>query len=575
MTKGARILLILLSLGLAALFLFPTVKWYFFTGEQKQELANASMDRIREYAQARASEDLELLKDFSSNDDGLSQPVPEELIYLIDFAKDNYKLVDRDIPSDWTVYDLLKGFLSGTDAYRSMEDSYRQEVIDLKAMKNKAIQLGLDLYGGMSVVIQADEESLADRLGHSPSNDELNQALNLAMEILNNRIDQFGVTEPQIRKMASENQIMIDVPGEVDPERVNSFLMGKGRLGFYMEDEEATQAIQDYIAQGGLVVDGRPVDDNVIDAGLAVRGFYKKDSYGADIFQNYRVTTEEVGLDGSHIQSAQVNYDQVTGSPYVIFTLDTEGGDLFFRLTSANQNKILTVVMDDKIKTAARINEPIRSQVRITGFDQTEANALALVLRTAAMPVDLEVKSQTSVGASLGADTITAGIKAIAIGLATVVLFMAIWYRRAGLIADMALILNFLFIIAVLSAFKLTLTMTSIAGIILNVGMAVDANVIIFERIKEELRLGKSRAAAIEGGFRKAFWTIMDANITTFIAALFLSMLGSGPVQGFAVTLAVGIFSSLFTAIFVSHYFFDLGTELLKKDKLKIGWGIK
>lgn len=582
MTKGTRILLILLALGLAALSLLPTIKWYFYTSEEKQNLANSSMTKIREYAEESASRDLDILVDLSRDDQKVQGPVPEELTYLLDTAKENRKLVEKDIPKEWTVKDLLSSFSDGSRVYKAMESYYREEILALKELKQHSINLGLDLYGGISVVIEADENSLADRLiadnqleeGQSPSKEQLAEALTLATEILNNRIDQFGVTEPQIRKMTSENQILIEVPGEVNPDTIHNFLMGKGRLGFYIVDDAATSAVLNYVDGGGRIVNGRPADDpDMIDVGLTVRGFYKKDAYNKDVFQRYVVTTSSAGLDGGHIESAQVETNQVTGDPYVVFALDADGGDLFYALTSENTNKTMAVVMDGKVKAAAVISGPIRDRVQITGFDRSDADALALVLKTAAMPIDLSVKSQNTVGASLGADTIDAGLKAIGIGLAAVMIFMALWYRRAGLIANLALLLNFVFIVAILSALRLTLTMTSIAGIILNVGMAVDANVIIFERIKEELRLGKSRAAAIEGGFRKAFWTIMDANITTFIAALFLSMLGSGPVQGFALTLAVGIMSSLFTAIYVSHYLFDVGTEMLKQTKVRIGWG--
>jgi preprotein translocase subunit SecD len=575
MNRGTRFFLILVCVFIGVMFLLPTVKWYFFTTPEMQTMANGTTDSIREYAENKAGVSLDELIKLSATEEGLNGSMPGELEFLVDRAKENYKLVGEKAPREWTVKTVLSGFNSGQEVYRALEDSYREEIQALKETKNQSIKLGLDLFGGLSVVIEADEASLSDRLGHSPSAEELNDALNRAMEILNNRIDTFGVTEPSIRKVASDNQIMIEVPGEVDPEQVNSFLMGKGRLAFHIVDNGATEIIQNYTAQGGQVKNGRPVDNDIIDKGLTVRGFYKKDSYGQDVFQRYAVITSEVGLDGEHIESATVTSDQVTGKPNVVFYLDKEGGELFYKLTSSNVDKPLAVVMDDKIKSIANISEGIRDSVRVTGFNTQEANDLALILRTAAMPVDLEVKSQSIVGATLGEETRNAGLMAITIGFASVFVFMLLYYRRAGLVADIALLLNLFFITAVLSAFRFTLTMTSIAGLILNVGMAVDANVIIFERIKEELRLGKSRSASIEGGFRKAFWTIMDANITTLIAALFLSMLGSGAVRGFAVTLAVGIISSLFTALFVSHFLFDVGTENLKQNKIKIGWGLK
>jgi preprotein translocase subunit SecD len=574
MNKRLRFIVVLFFLGLGAYFLYPTVQWYYNTPEEKKTLANGSKEQIRNYAKIEASEDLDTLVELVK--DSPEADFPADIDFLVSVAKDNYKLEKRDMPDSWTVQSVLAGFQSGTEVYSALEDYYRDDILSLKELKNKTLMLGLDLSGGMSVVVEANMDSLEERLERKPTEEDMKEALTLAMEILNNRIDKFGVTEPQIRKQ-SNNQILIEIPGEVDPERVNSFLMGKGNLNFHIVDDAATSRMAQYALQnpGETFENGRPSDTSILEAGLLVYGHYKKDSYGIDQFQRYVVISEEVGLGGQHIEQANVIADQVTGQPNVIFNLDSEGGEIFYKFTSDNTNNTLAVVMDDKVKAAARISEPIRNSVRITGFDSGEANDLALVLRTAALPVELEVTNETAVGASLGNEAIDAGLKSILLGFIGVFIFMIIYYKGAGLIADLALILNLIFIVAILSSFNMTLTMTSIAGLILTVGMAVDANVIIFERIKEELRLGKSRSAAVEAGFKKAFWTVMDANITTFIAAIFLSQLGKGPIQGFAITLAVGIVCSLFTAIFVSRLVFDFGSEVLKKDKISIAWGLK
>jgi preprotein translocase subunit SecD len=574
MNKRLRFIVVLFFLGLGAYFLYPTVQWYYNTPEEKKTLANGSKEQIRNYAKIEASEDLDTLVELVK--DSPEANFPADIDFLVSVAKDNYKLEKRDMPDSWTVQSVLAGFQSGTEVYSALEDYYRDDILSLKELKNKTLMLGLDLSGGMSVVVEANMDSLEERLERKPTEEDMKEALTLAMEILNNRIDKFGVTEPQIRKQ-SNNQILIEIPGEVDPERVNSFLMGKGNLNFHIVDDAATSRMAQYALQnpGETFENGRPSDTSILEAGLLVYGHYKKDSYGIDQFQRYVVISEEVGLGGQHIEQANVIADQVTGQPNVIFNLDSEGGEIFYKFTSDNTNNTLAVVMDDKVKAAARISEPIRNSVRITGFDSGEANDLALVLRTAALPVELEVTNETAVGASLGNEAIDAGLKSILLGFIGVFIFMIIYYKGAGLIADLALILNLIFIVAILSSFNMTLTMTSIAGLIFIVGMAVDANVIIFECIKEELRLGKSRSAAVEAGFKKAFWTVMDANITTFIAAIFLSQLGKGPIQGFAITLAVGIVCSLFTAIFVSRLVFDFGSEVLKKDKISIAWGLK
>ena len=211
----------------------------------------------------------------------------------------------------------------------------------------------------------------------------------------------------------------------------------------------------------------------------------------------------------------------------------------------------------------------------ISGFSVDEDQNLQKVLQTAWLSVPLEVESQQVIGASLGDQAIQQGIKALVVGLAAVLVFMLLYYLGAGVNAIVAQVLNMYIMFSVLSAFNLTLTLSSIAGMILTVGMSVDANVIIFERIKEELRNGKSRAAAIASGFDNAFWAIMDSNITTFIAAIFMSQLGTGSIQGFAVSLAIGVVSSVFTALVVSRLMFDFGTDVMKKQHVSISWRVK
>ncbi|HQG39608.1 MAG TPA: protein translocase subunit SecD, partial [Spirochaetales bacterium] len=267
--------------------------------------------------------------------------------------------------------------------------------------------------------------------------------------------------------------------------------------------------------------------------------------------------------------------DPVTGQPTVVFHLDPEGGEIFYKLTTANVKKRMAVVLDDRIKSEATISEGIRDSVMITGFNQEEAQNLSLILRTGALPVELIVESQQAIGSSLGEDAIREGKNAIIIAIILVIGFMLIYYKGAGINAAIAQVLNLYFILSILSAFNLTLTLPAIAGFVLTLGMAVDANVIIFERIKEELRAGKGRKASIEAGFQKAFWAIMDSNVTTIIAALFLAQLGTGPIKGFAITLAIGNMSSLFTSLFVSRLMFDFTTDITKSEKVSISWRIK
>jgi preprotein translocase subunit SecD len=575
MSKRSRLFVVLLVLVVSGVFLYPTFEWYFMIPEAQKELAAGSRQQIQAYARGQAAKAVEELKSLAENSP--EEAVPERYEYLKPLSKAQYQLDGRDVPKQWTIANLLAGFTAEREAFQAVEDYYRGELFELKDQGTSVLQLGLDLSGGMSILLEADLDSLEERLGHPPTLDDQNQAVGRAMEILNNRIDRFGVTEPQIRQQGS-NQINIDIPGAADPERVNSFLMGRGSLNFHIVDQDLSQEVHQYFLQNpsaAFTEQGDIITPDFIPAGYVVRGFFEKDLYGIDQLQRWVVIREEVGLDGNHIQDASVGSHPVTNKPVINFNLDLEGGEIFFQLTSSNRGETLAILMDDKVRSMARINEPIRDRVQMTGFDRQEANDLALVLRTAAMPVDLKINNQQAVGASLGEDSVQQGLKAISLGFALVIAFMLVYYLGAGLVANIALILNLVIIVAILSAFNLTLTLTSIAGLILTVGMAVDSNVIIFERIKEEYRLGKTPEAAVRAGFRKAFWTIMDANITTFIAALVLSQLGSGPVQGFANTLAVGIVSSMFTALFVSRLVFDFSVEQLKVNKLSMGWRVR
>ncbi len=575
MTKLMRILLVLVFVGLGVVFLYPTVTWYFFTDQEMKTLANGTLNEIRLWAEDEASSTAEEIRKLSQDTEAVSAPLPDEFGFLKDAAKENYRLANEEVPRDWTLGAVLNGFRDFDEVSSAIEDYYRQSILDLKEMKGQILALGLDLSGGLSVVLEPDFTALEEASTEVLSAEDRSAALESALEVINNRIDTFGVTEPQIRRQLDDS-ILIDIPGEADPERINSFLMGRGSLGFHIVDDAGTEAIRSYAASGGKIVDGRPADEGILAEGLVALGYYTKDSYGIDQFNGWIAVPETPGLDGSHIREANPETDPNTLQPVVTFRLDAEGATIFQRLTSENTQKYMAVVLDKKIKANALITETIPGgSVRVTGFNYQEANDLAIVLRTGSLPVQLNIRSLQSVGASLGKDTIQIGLKAMLIGFALVFIFMVVWYKGAGLIADIALALNLFLLAALLSSFNFTLTMTSIAGLILTVGMSVDANVIIFERIKEELRLGKSRAAAVEMGFKKAFWTIVDAQVTTLIAALFLSQLGKGPVQGFAVTLAWGIGCSLFTALFVSRIIFDIGTEGFKKKTLSIAWGIK
>jgi preprotein translocase subunit SecD len=576
MSKTRRLIIVIAVLAVSFAFLFPTIQWYFLTPKEDQAIAVGSREQIRDYSRQMAYSALNDIKAKALAGDAADLSSKYDVVALV--AKKAYKDASKPLPKTWTAENLLKGFSNERAVFDAVEGKYRERALALKGRHGNAIQLGLDLAGGMSVVIQADMNALSDKLGHQATAAERDDAMKRALDILNTRIDQFGLTEPVIRLQGAD-QIYVEIPGTADPERINSIIMGKGNLAFYIVDSDATAALNNYLKSNPLGVDEQTMtvsQAGIVPAGKFIRKVYEKDSYGLDQFTgNYLIVEGKPGLDGSHITSATVSTDSLTGKPETNFVLDKSGGDAFYALTSANVGKSLAVLLDDRVKSYARIQEPIRESVRISGFDATEAQNLATLLRTAALPVSLSVASQQAIGASLGDDAIQQGKMAVIVGLLAVFIFMFAYYKGSGVNATIAQAVNLYIMLAVLTAFKLTLTLPSIAGFVLTVGMAVDASVIIFERIKEELYLGKSRKAALDAGFHKAFWSVMDSNITTIIAALFLAEMGSGPIQGFAISLAIGNMTSLFTALFMSRLIFDFETDVLKMKHVSISWRVK
>jgi preprotein translocase subunit SecD len=576
MSKIRRLIIVLAVFAVSFAFLFPTIKWYALTPKEDQATAVGSREQIRDFSRRMAYSALSDIKAAALAGDTADLAAKYDIVAGV--ARNAYKNTGRPAPKAMDAKAMLAGFSNERAMFDAVEAKYREKALSLKTLHGNAIQLGLDLAGGMSVTIQADMKALSEKLGHEASAAEREDAMKRAIEVLNSRIDQFGLTEPVIRQQGAD-QVYVEIPGTADPERINSIIMGKGNLAFYIVDNDATASLNSYLKNNPLGVDEGTMtvaEAGIVPEGKLIRKVYTKDSYGLDEFTGeYLVVEGKPGLDGSHVQSATVSSDQITGQPETNFVLDKEGGLLFYDLTSANVGKSLAVLLDDRVKSYARIQEPIRESVRITGFNAEEAQNLATLLRSAALPVSLSVENQQAIGASLGEDAIAQGKNAILVGLLAVFIFMFAYYKGAGVNATLAQVFNLYIMISVLTAFKLTLTLSSIAGFVLTVGMAVDANVVIFERIKEELRAGKSRKAAIDAGFDKAFWAVMDSNITTIIAALFLSQLGSGTIQGFAISLAIGNITSLFTSLFVSKLIFDFETDVLQRKAVSISWRIK
>ena len=611
-----------------------------------------------------------------------------------------------------------------TEELSELKGAFKEQI---QSVRGKAIRRGLDLQGGMRMVLEVDLIKLLDNLAQRKDetfdglleeinaqtqdpnvnffqvvtevfgaaniplgrhflnpratdreitdyiNDEAIDAVNRSLEILRNRIDQFGVSEPNIVKQGAR-RIVIELPGVQDPARARK-LIGKtallefkllaepesystliDRIDRFLRKEQGLELEEDSLADVEDIVEPDSVEtaietdttqhvaqDTVVDlkdlfgsetdvtdtAGVSIDANLLEEApfkallrdIGQDVVavptsnftavnniihrkevqemvprnvefvwsnepmpgpggQTYWIlylVKAEPELIGSAIKDAQVDIGSgynpgSAGQPYVALSLNRQGARVFSEVTGANVGKQLSIVLDGKIYSAPVIKTKIPSgQAEITGnFTMDDAKDLAIVLRAGALPAPVQEIEERTVGPSLGRDSIQKGQFSIILGLLLVIVFMVIYYRMSGLLADLALMLNILFILAVLAGFHATLTLPGIAGIILTIGMAVDANVLIFERIREEIRTGKTIRSAIDTGYSRAFTTIMDANITTLIAGVVLYQFGTGPIRGFALTLMIGIISSMFTAIVVTRTIYDVITNKYDVQKLSI-----
>ncbi|OQY02375.1 MAG: protein translocase subunit SecD [Desulfobacteraceae bacterium 4572_130] len=364
-----------------------------------------------------------------------------------------------------------------------------------------------------------------------------------ALETIRNRIDEFGVSEPDIR-IQGEKRILIQLPGIKDTKRAKDLIGRTARLNFQLVDEN------------------RNINfalNNTIPPGDEILYQIKENSENGKITKVPFLIKKRVLLDGSSLIDARVMIDSQFNEPYVGIEFDRKGAKLFERITGENIKKRLAIVLDKTVYSAPVIQDRIAGgKARITGnFTTEEARDLAIILRAGALPAPVKIIEERTVGPTLGADSIRMGIISMLTGGILVIFFMLIYYKGAGLIANFALIMNILLIGGGLAGFQATLTLPGIAGIILTIGMAVDANVIIFERIREELFSGKTPDASVKAGFERATLTILDANVTTLIATIVLFQYGTGPVKGFAITLGLGILASLFTALVLSKSVFN------------------
>ncbi|WP_419655590.1 protein translocase subunit SecD [Desulfosarcina variabilis] len=417
--------------------------------------------------------------------------------------------------------------VADTEADR-LEELLDQEFRDLRIVKRS------DSEGVREVVLDLPDKE-ADHIRK--------MAVDQALETIRNRIDQFGVSEPDIR-IQGERRVLVQLPGIKDTKRAKGLIGKTALLEFKLLDE-------DHDIESAL--------KGNVPASSEILYETKEDPTTHHISKIPYLVKKRTSLTGAYLTDAKVQIDSQYNEPYVSITFDKKGARLFARITEENVKKRLAIVLDDNIYSAPVIQEKIAGgEARITGnFTTEEARDLAIVLRAGALPAPVQILEERTVGPSLGTDSIRMGLLSMCVGGLLVVLFMAIYYKGSGIVADFALILNILLIAGGLAGFGATLTLPGIAGIILTIGMAVDANVLIFERIREEMRLGKTPRAAVDAGYDRATLTILDANVTTLIAALVLFQFGTGPVKGFAVTLSLGVVASLFTALVATRAIFD------------------
>jgi SecD/SecF fusion protein len=487
----------------------------------------------------------------------------------------------------------------------------RARLEKMAKLRDRAIKLGLDLQGGMYLLLEVDKSKLGPA--------EAKNAVDQAMQIIRNRIDQFGVAEPTIQKQG-DNRILVQLPGLLDQGRAKELIGQTALLEFKIvkTDDEAHalfNRIDGFFARrmGGAAADTTGPDslrhpftgrfltvaqgsesfalssevaaiDSMLtvlrsDSTFTMDAALAWDAHETELQErsgrNLYVLDKEPQMKGTEVASAQMRLDldqERPGSPGVSFNLTSKGGAVFADITSRNVQRRLAIVLDQRVQSAPNIRERIPGgHGSITGsFTEEEAQNLSIVLRSGALPAPVNIVEERTVGASLGQDSIDKGIRAGAVGCLLVVVFMIVYYRLSGLVAVTALLLNIIGLLAAMAGFHATLTLPGIAGIVLTIGMAVDANVLIFERIREELRNKRTVLNAIDMGYSRAWRTIVDAHVTTLLSAVALMSFGTGPIRGFAITLSIGLIINMITAVFVSKMIFDAWSLRRKVSTISI-----
>lgn len=480
----------------------------------------------------------------------------------------------------------------------------KMDPVKLSRLENRAIHLGLDLSGGMHIILEVDKSKLRP--------EDAKGATDRALEVIRNRIDQYGVSEPTIQKQGSD-RILVELPGVVDKNRARELIGKTALLEFKLvvnstKTQEIIKKIDEALSKSELAKLDSAYAENMFSSIAIYNGYSIKvlksdvplveqllkrddvksaipsdvqflwganpkssDTQERDLYLVYKKTL----LTGAAIVDARAGIG-TSNNPMgvkVDITMTRKAAGKWAAITGANIGENIAIVLDNIVQSAPRVMSRIpngRSEIEMGSSTMDDAKALAVILKAGALPAPVKIIEERVVGPTMGLDSIRQGVNAILIGGLLVLLFMAVYYNLSGLVADFALVFNVLILLATLSLFRATLTLPGLAGIVLTIGTAVDANVLIFERIREEIRAGKTYRTAIDSGYEKAFTTILDANATTLLAAIILYWFGSGEVKGFAVTLSIGIVVSFFTAIFVTRVFFDWAVTKFNIKKIKI-----
>lgn len=443
--------------------------------------------------------------------------------------------------------------------YRLPAEVRERRELEKDRLLEKILNLGLDLRGGSHLVLELQTQKM--ELGQGESRQvAVTDALDRAIEIIRNRIDQFGVAEPLIARQG-EKWIVVQLPGVKDPERAKQLIGKTALLEFRLvDDTQALEGISSALREKSISFSSAAEHPELLPKeilSLVPTGYMLMSGREG----RYYLVKSVPELTGAYLTNAKVQLGGGTGMGYpeVSIEFNDEGARLFSRVTETNINKNLAIVLDNVVQSAPTIRTRIPDGKAVIegSFTTEDAKLLSTVLRAGALPAPVEIIEERTVGPTLGEDSIRAGVLSSLIGILFIFIFFAFYYKGGGIITNCSIILNLVFLLATMIYFKATLTLPGIAGIILSLAMAVDANVLILERTREEIRAGKTVRMAVDIGYQKSSTTIFDANLTVLIAALFLFQFGTGPVKGFAVTLTTGTIISMFTAVFVTRTYYE------------------